>query len=368
MPAKKTCAQARQGQEGGKPARRAARRATRKPAERVKASAARVHAAAASVTRKSAAAGAEAPPRQRRTRDTTATPGSRRSRPAPGRVAADAPSAAPQPRARRTPPRPSGDDGEGARARKPAGRPAQRTAVHRQARRAVHEQGAARAFPQILQHWKRDLMEEVDRTVSHMKDEAANFPTQRPRDPGRGVQPRAAHPRSRAQADPQDRRGAQAHRGRHLWLLPGDRRGDRHQAPGGPAGRHPEHRGPGAPRAARAPVRRPRRPLPLTPQRACTAPGALYRPFRPLAHRAAAPRLAAGRRRQLPRRPPATAGAGWCASRISTPRASCPAAPTQILRTLESFGLALGWRRHLPERTHLALYAAALRAAARQPA
>jgi len=31
-------------------------------------------------------------------------------------------------------------------------------------------------FRQILSSWKRDLMEEVDRTVLHMKDEAANFP------------------------------------------------------------------------------------------------------------------------------------------------------------------------------------------------
>jgi len=31
-------------------------------------------------------------------------------------------------------------------------------------------------FARILQSWKRDLMEEVDRTVLHMKDEAANFP------------------------------------------------------------------------------------------------------------------------------------------------------------------------------------------------
>jgi DnaK suppressor protein len=31
-------------------------------------------------------------------------------------------------------------------------------------------------FHQILNRWKRDLMEEVDRTVVHMKDEAANFP------------------------------------------------------------------------------------------------------------------------------------------------------------------------------------------------
>ncbi len=31
-------------------------------------------------------------------------------------------------------------------------------------------------FRQILDSWKRDLMVEVDRTVTHMKDEAANFP------------------------------------------------------------------------------------------------------------------------------------------------------------------------------------------------
>lgn len=31
-------------------------------------------------------------------------------------------------------------------------------------------------FRTILQNWKRELMEEVDRTVHHMQDEAANFP------------------------------------------------------------------------------------------------------------------------------------------------------------------------------------------------
>ena len=31
-------------------------------------------------------------------------------------------------------------------------------------------------FTQILQKWKLELMQEVDRTVDHMKDEAANFP------------------------------------------------------------------------------------------------------------------------------------------------------------------------------------------------
>ena len=31
-------------------------------------------------------------------------------------------------------------------------------------------------FTKILQKWKQDLMQEVDRTVDHMKDEATNFP------------------------------------------------------------------------------------------------------------------------------------------------------------------------------------------------
>jgi DnaK suppressor protein len=31
-------------------------------------------------------------------------------------------------------------------------------------------------FKNILRKWKAELMQEVDRTVSHMKDEAANFP------------------------------------------------------------------------------------------------------------------------------------------------------------------------------------------------
>jgi DnaK suppressor protein len=31
-------------------------------------------------------------------------------------------------------------------------------------------------FTEILQAWKAELMAEVDRTVDHMKDEAANFP------------------------------------------------------------------------------------------------------------------------------------------------------------------------------------------------
>jgi DnaK suppressor protein len=31
-------------------------------------------------------------------------------------------------------------------------------------------------FRNLLLHWKQDLMQEVDRTVHHMQDDAANFP------------------------------------------------------------------------------------------------------------------------------------------------------------------------------------------------
>ncbi len=37
-------------------------------------------------------------------------------------------------------------------------------------------EGQRTHFKDILLSWKADLMEEVDRTVNHMKDEAANFP------------------------------------------------------------------------------------------------------------------------------------------------------------------------------------------------
>lgn len=37
-------------------------------------------------------------------------------------------------------------------------------------------EGQKNHFRQILEAWKHQLMEEVDRTVHHMQDEAANFP------------------------------------------------------------------------------------------------------------------------------------------------------------------------------------------------
>ncbi|MBE9568310.1 MAG: RNA polymerase-binding protein DksA [Proteobacteria bacterium] len=37
-------------------------------------------------------------------------------------------------------------------------------------------EGQIAHFTEILNNWKAELMSEVDRTVDHMKDEAANFP------------------------------------------------------------------------------------------------------------------------------------------------------------------------------------------------
>ncbi|MFV2005142.1 MAG: RNA polymerase-binding protein DksA [Gammaproteobacteria bacterium] len=37
-------------------------------------------------------------------------------------------------------------------------------------------EGQIKHFTEILDAWKMELMSEVDRTVDHMKDEAANFP------------------------------------------------------------------------------------------------------------------------------------------------------------------------------------------------
>ena len=37
-------------------------------------------------------------------------------------------------------------------------------------------EGMLSHFTEILEAWKMELMSEVDRTVDHMKDEAANFP------------------------------------------------------------------------------------------------------------------------------------------------------------------------------------------------
>ncbi len=192
-------------------------------------------------------------------------------------------------------------------------------------------------FRQILLSWKRDLMEEVDRTVSHMKDEAANFPD--PNDRATQEEEFSLELRTRDRERKLIRKideALEARRGRQLRLLPGDRRGDRHQAPRSTPGRHSHHRSPGAPRAARAAVRRPRRPLPLVP----------HRP-RARATSAASPPLPPERCtwvRWLPRSAATsmratTAAAGCCGSRISTAPRVRPGCADEIQRALAALGL-----------------------------
>ena len=119
-------------------------------------------------------------------------------------------------------------------------------------------------FRNILNSWKRDLMVEVDRTVTHMKDEAANFPD--PNDRATQEEEFSLELRTRDRERKLIRKIDEALKrieDGSLRLLPRDRGGDRHQASRGAPGGDAEHRGAGAPRAARAAVRRPRRPLPL---------------------------------------------------------------------------------------------------------
>ena len=81
-----------------------------------------------------------------------------------------------QPRAALAPVNAEGDDGEGLE-------PGSLLAGPRDVKPYIAKRGELymsqeqlEHFRNILNSWKRDLMVEVDRTVSHMKDEAANFP------------------------------------------------------------------------------------------------------------------------------------------------------------------------------------------------
>ena len=76
-------------------------------------------------------------------------------------------------------------------------------------------------FRSILNSWKRDLMVEVDRTVSHMKDEAANFPD--PNDRATQEEEFSLELRTRDRERKLIRKideALEAHRGRLLRLLP----------------------------------------------------------------------------------------------------------------------------------------------------
>ena len=176
MPAKKTAAKPVKGK---KPASRPAARkvAIRKPIERVKASVHPRSPVAASVTRKpspgarSTPTSAEPVETMRRPAERTESPPSKpipetKPVPVPARPAAPHPQVATNEADESDAPEP------GSLLAGP--RNVQPYIVKRGEQYMSKEQ--SEHFRQILQTWKRDLMEEVDRTVTHMKDEAANFP------------------------------------------------------------------------------------------------------------------------------------------------------------------------------------------------
>jgi DnaK suppressor protein len=177
MPAKKTAAKPVKGK---KPASRPAARkvAIRKPIERVKASVHPRSPVAASVTRK--------PSPGARSTPTSAEPVETMRRPAAERN--ETPSTKkPTPETKPVvPPRPAASAPQVAANEADEGdtpEPGSLLAGPRNVQPYIVKRGEqymskeqAEHFRQILQTWKRDLMEEVDRTVTHMKDEAANFP------------------------------------------------------------------------------------------------------------------------------------------------------------------------------------------------
>jgi DnaK suppressor protein len=170
MPAKKTAPKSAKGKKA--PGRPAARKvvAARKPeAARGRAAA---HARKAPVVAKKPAAhpapAASEPPAE--TRKATARPAAPIAPREPLRPATLVPPAA------RTAAPGDGDDVEGAE-------PGSLLAGPRNVQPYIVKRGELymskeqlEHFRNILNSWKRDLMVEVDRTVSHMKDEAANFP------------------------------------------------------------------------------------------------------------------------------------------------------------------------------------------------
>ena len=168
MPAKRTAPKSAKGRKAtGRPAARKPAAARKSEAARGRASA---HARKSPAPAKKAAhpaAPASEPAVEARKPVRPAAP------PAPARPAAPAPVA---PRATATAVPGEGDEAEGAEPGSLLAGPrnVQPYIVKRGEQYMSKEQ--ADHFRNILNSWKRDLMVEVDRTVSHMKDEAANFP------------------------------------------------------------------------------------------------------------------------------------------------------------------------------------------------
>jgi DnaK suppressor protein len=174
MPAKKTAAKPVKGKKAA--SRPAARKvALRKPTERVKTSVHPRSPVAASITRKPAP-GARSTPTSAEPPETMRRPAAERTEPPPGKPTPEAKSAPPRPAPA---PQTAANETDENDAPEPGSllagpRNVQPYIVKRGEQYMSKEQ--AEHFRQILHTWKRDLMEEVDRTVTHMKDEAANFP------------------------------------------------------------------------------------------------------------------------------------------------------------------------------------------------
>src|SRR6185295_18057116 len=116
--------------------------------------------------------------------------------------------------------------------------------------RTLHEPHAARVFPPEAAFLADRAAPGIQRDPPPPAGgEPVRARYRRPRLARNRPLARAAHPRSRAQADRQDRRRAAPSRGGLLRLLRGDQRADQPAPPRGPADRHPQHRGAGAPRA-----------------------------------------------------------------------------------------------------------------------
>jgi DnaK suppressor protein len=173
MASKKPASKARKPAKPAAPARAAARKpapAHKAEARKAPASTRRTPAAAAKVKEKAAEPG-KAAARAAPTKPVAAAPV--KAAPPKGPVARPAPVIAvvrPQPR------QPEAEEGDGVEPGSLLAGP--RNVKPYIAKRGEQYMGRQQAehFREILASWKRDLMEEVDRTVTHMKDEAANFP------------------------------------------------------------------------------------------------------------------------------------------------------------------------------------------------
>ena len=165
MPAKKPASKAAKGKKVA--ARPVARKAApRKSAERTKAAA---HARKPSLAVKKAVSS----PHRTPVADTAAA---RKHEEVPGKAASSPPPPPPAPVSTLKPAPPPQDveEGDGVESLLAGPRNVQPYIVKRGEQYMSKDQ--LEHFRTILLSWKRDLMVEVDRTVSHMKDEAANFP------------------------------------------------------------------------------------------------------------------------------------------------------------------------------------------------